>query len=107
MNDTMNTYLAKDDKYYKIGKSNNPIRRIDGMKTSNPSIRLIGLINKDIEKELHFKYKHKKVIREWYDLSNEDVSEIFKDLKIHEEKYSIPKNRNTLKDIKFRKYLII
>ena len=64
----MKTYLATDNRYYKIGKSENPNRRIESMKTGNPYIKLIGIIDGDIEKMLHKKYNHKKVIREWFDL---------------------------------------
>ena len=98
----MKTYLATDNRYYKIGKSENPNRRIESMKTGNPYIKLIGIIDGDIEKMLHKKYNHKKVIREWFDLSKNDLDEIYQYFNKYEDKKVLPKNKNTLKDIKLR-----
>lgn len=100
----MYTYLATDGKKYKIGKSKNPIKRVSGMKTSNPDIILLGYVEQDLEKELHNKYKDKHIVREWYNLNELDLKQLFEFF----EKYT-PKEvkrgrkaKHRIKDIKFR-----
>jgi hypothetical protein len=67
------TYLAYDGKNYKIGKSVNAENRISQCKTANPEIQLLVSGYGISEKELHDKYKDKRVDREWFSLNESDV----------------------------------
>jgi len=87
---SLNTYVIIDNitKLYKIGKTVNIKDRLSSLKTSNLNLELVLEIEGDIEKELHNFYAEKKVDREWYSLSDKDIS----DLKIHKQdviKYNI------------------
>jgi len=70
------TYLLFDGRYYKIGKAIDPIRRLKDIKSHNPSVALIHSIDRDIERDLHLRYKDKRVHNEWFDLSSVEVAEI-------------------------------
>lgn len=70
------TYLAHDGKFYKIGKAVDPQKRISSLKNSNPSIKLIHIIDENIEHKLHVLYKNKKQTGEWFKLNKEDVQYI-------------------------------
>lgn len=74
------TYLMRDNKtlLYKIGKSVDPYQRHKELRCGNPQIELIGLFDTDVESELHQKYKDKRHKGEWFKLSEQDVSDIFK-----------------------------
>lgn len=72
----MKTYLAYDNNYYKIGRSNNPEKRVEDLKTANPAIRLLCYGEGDKEMFLHKRYDSCRVAREWFDLSEEQVREI-------------------------------
>lgn len=72
----MKTYLAYDNNYYKIGKSKNPIKRIQKLKTANPSIRLICYGEGDKEAFLHKRYDKNRVAREWFDLDEDQIKDI-------------------------------
>jgi len=67
------TYLVWDKRYYKIGESVNPDKRINELKTANPGIELIAYGNNFSEKELHESFYHKRIGREWFNLSQRDV----------------------------------
>lgn len=69
-------YLMHDGTYYKIGKSVNPKKRLSQLKTGNVNIQLINYSNKVAESYLHNIYKEYNIDLEWYDLNNEQVSEI-------------------------------
>ena len=69
----MYTYIIYDDKYYKIGKTKNLKNRMESMKTSNPHIKLLLFLDKDIEKDLHVKFKDRNITGEWFNLSKEDL----------------------------------
>lgn len=66
------TYLMYDGKYYKIGKSKNPERRLKQIQTGNPSCKLISYSNKITEFELHILYYNSNVGKEWFDLNEKD-----------------------------------
>lgn len=70
----MYTYIIFDSRHYKIGKTKDLKLRLESMKTSNPYIKLLLFLEKDIEKELHVKFKSKNVTGEWFDLSFEDLN---------------------------------
>jgi len=75
-NKEMCTYLFKDDKYYKIGRSTNVLNRFINIKYVNIGLKCVSFFNEDIEKELHRKFDGKRVAFEWFDLSKKDVEYI-------------------------------
>lgn len=76
-------YIAKCNlyNYYKIGMSiKNVDARISQLKTSNPTLELIKTFDvKDvlIEKEIHKNFDSKKIRGEWFELSKNDLKEIY------------------------------
>ena len=78
MNDVMKTYLAKSGKLFKIGKSKNPLLRIQSMKTANPDIRLIAYGSSVDEETLHFRYRNQRVKGEWLKIRSRDVQNIIR-----------------------------
>ena len=85
-------YIFKDDRgNYKIGISNNYLIRLDTIRLQNPSTKLImkkGIIGgeesemkeiaEEIEKELHEKFKDKRIYGEWFRLNKKDIVRIWK-----------------------------
>ena len=71
------TYLIQDSLSlrYKIGKSINIPRRLQSIQTSG-KLKIICILEKDIEKELHLKYKDKRKYGEWFELNNCDIEYI-------------------------------
>ena len=69
------TYLMRNDKLYKIGKSIDVGRRLKTFKTSNPKIELMMTCDegKVKERELHRMFKHRKNEGEWFALSSSDL----------------------------------
>jgi hypothetical protein len=65
------TYLIKNLKngFYKIGYSNNPTRREKTLQSEEPTIKMVKVWDKFIEKELHHKYKDQRVRGEWFKLT--------------------------------------
>jgi hypothetical protein len=78
------TYLIKDSKYYKIGKSSNPTERIYNIQTANISIKTIFIFDIDIESYLHNEYGNKRIQGEWFELTPGDIAKIYKDFKEYE-----------------------
>lgn len=87
-------YLFKDDRSnYKIGISNNPKLRLDKIKYHNPTTNIllingyVGSLSKNIaredEKNLHKKFKNKKLFGEWFKLSHKDIVKIWKFMGYH------------------------
>ena len=70
------TYLMKSGKYYKIGRSTDPEKRLKSILTGNPDIRLICYGDGVTESELHNIYKKNKYKGEWYILRRKDVEDI-------------------------------
>ena len=72
------TYLIKDTSsgYIKIGKSTHVLDRFKALRVGNPCIKLIMVINSDVEKTLHDKYESKRVAGEWFNLSDDDLIDI-------------------------------
>jgi len=62
----MKTYLMYDGKYFKIGKSNNPEKRLSQIKTANPDCMILKTSNKNIEEYLHKKYIKHRYKGEWF-----------------------------------------
>lgn len=77
-NKTISTYIAinKDNNTFKIGKSTDIYDREFALAAANPAIKMIASIDKDIERELHDKYNDKRISREWFNITNEDIKDI-------------------------------
>lgn len=75
--------IDKNTGYYKIGRSNNPLRRERTLQSQKPTIELIlhETSTKDKEKELHKHFKDKRIRGEWFDLSGSDIQYIKKALR--------------------------
>jgi len=73
------SYLIRDTRsnIYKIGKSDNPKRRYDVLKTANPFIELIG-VNQINEKDLHKKYSKYRYTGEWFEFPDKIINEVLK-----------------------------
>jgi len=72
----MNTYLFKDESHYKIGKSDNVFKRYNEILPHNPTVKIITSIPKNIETQLHRKYKKNRVHLEWFAFSDLEISKI-------------------------------
>jgi len=62
----------------KIGKSINPENRERTLQSEKPTIKMIHYFDNDIERELHNKFRDKRVRGEWFRLDMNEVSEIIK-----------------------------
>lgn len=73
-------YLLTDGELYKIGVTRGSIdKRIAKLQTGNPYIiQMLDCYETEapfkLEKILHFRYSGKRVNNEWFELSNDDVS---------------------------------
>jgi hypothetical protein len=73
------TYLMTDASgYFKIGKTTDVEKRLNTFRTGNPTIRLLHIINNNVETELHRTYRSKRFIGEWFCLSKHDINEIIR-----------------------------
>ena len=72
------TYLMKDttNNFYKIGYSTNPEQRESTLQSEKPTIKMVKVWDKFIEKELHEKYKDQRVRGEWFKLTPTQVKYI-------------------------------
>lgn len=72
------TYILKDVStgYYKIGKSNNISKRFNALSCGNISLKVAAYIYKDIEKELHLKYRVNRIKNEWFCFTDEEFNNI-------------------------------
>lgn len=72
------TYLIKNRRngLYKIGKSKNPLQREKTLQSEEPDIVMVKTWEKNIESDLHQKYKDYRVRGEWFKLSNVQVKYI-------------------------------
>lgn len=73
------SYLIKDTRsnIYKIGKSDDPIKRYNSLKTANPFIEFIG-VNLIAEKDLHKKYSQYRYTGEWFEFPDKIKNEVLK-----------------------------
>ena len=76
-------YIVKSDKYYKIGLAKNTNNRLQSFQTSTPKkVKLI--FEKEVEdyvrveKDLHKKFKKKRIRGEWFKLSKTDLDSAIK-----------------------------
>lgn len=72
------TYLILNNrnKYVKIGKSLNVLKRERTLQSEEPDLTLIYYTDEDVETELHREYKHKRLRGEWFNLSEKDIDDI-------------------------------
>jgi hypothetical protein len=72
------TYLMKDNHsgMYKIGFSNNPKKRERTLQSEKPSINMVKVWDKNIERELHILYSEFRIRGEWFSLSKLQVKYI-------------------------------
>lgn len=75
------TYLMQDQltKLIKIGSTCDLNNRLKTLTVGNPNLIIIAVLAKNIEAELHRKYKSRKVKREFYSLTEEDIASIIKE----------------------------
>ena len=77
-------YLVKDSKYYKIGLTTNPKQRLQDIRSTNITAEIVFLFETEnmylLEKELHGFFKEKRVVGEWFELTEEE-QEVIKNSK--------------------------
>ena len=73
-------YIMVDEStgFYKIGRTNNPIKRESTLQSEKPTIRLVAKVkrNKKYEQKLHKQYKNNRIRGEWFSLTTEEVEGI-------------------------------
>ena len=76
--DNSKTYLIKNNhtKLYKIGYSKNPKHREKTLQSQEPSIKMVKIWNKNIERKLHKLYSEYRVRGEWFNLTPVQVKYI-------------------------------
>lgn len=74
------TYILKDtsSKLYKIGRTSNVEGRIKSLSVANPNLKIILVIDSNVENHLHKQFKEKKVSSEWYSLTSSDIEYVKK-----------------------------
>jgi hypothetical protein len=72
------TYIMKDSStgLYKIGRSINPEVRERTLQSEKPSIKMVKVFEKNIERQLHSFYSKYRVRGEWFDLTNIQIKYI-------------------------------
>ncbi len=72
------TYLIKNSRngFYKIGRSKDPLKRERTLQSEEPLIKIVKIWDKNIEKELHNKYKEYRLRGEWFRLNKVQVKYI-------------------------------
>tara|TARA_R110002020_G_scaffold63460_1_gene169480 strand:+ start:130 stop:855 length:726 start_codon:yes stop_codon:yes gene_type:complete len=73
------TYIIKDKALlntYKIGKSNNPLKREKTLQAEKPSLELVKIFKSNIENKLHKEYDKYRVRGEWFNLSKSQLKYI-------------------------------
>ena len=77
------TYIIQDydTKKFKIGKTIRDVekRLCDLQRSSSTLLEIHSVITKDIEKELHKRFAGKRLVSEWFNISEEDIYLIYKD----------------------------
>lgn len=75
--DNRNVYFIVDGGLVKVGVSEYPEGRLDQIKTSRPSAKLLGYVKGgfELEKEIHNKLEKFKFGREWF-YHNQEVNNI-------------------------------
>jgi len=74
------TYIMKGScGDFKIGKSADPIKRLKQLRTGDPKLSLIAVVDKDYEMFLHTKYKDHNTSGEWFCLSPDILDKLIQD----------------------------
>ena len=74
---SMQTYFAIDDSgLVKIGRSIDWKNREKQLKTGNANIKIILVLQEDVEVELHKKFYDYQYSGEWYRISKDDINKI-------------------------------
>ena len=78
------TYIIKIGDNYKIGKTTNLNNRLYDFKTYYPNnaIEVVNIYIGDIEQMLAYILQEKRLKREWYDLDEQSLNELNKNLTI-------------------------
>lgn len=81
--------LENNEKYYKIGYSKDPERRVKQLNTGNSTnLKLLHKFtckyDSIIESNLQKRFKHKNIKGEWFDLSEDDINSIKSLIKMQE-----------------------
>jgi hypothetical protein len=78
LNEEVKTYLMKDksNNFYKIGKSINPKHREHTLQSEKPTIEIVKIWDKNIEKKLHNLYNDYRIRGEWFNLNKVQVKYI-------------------------------
>ncbi len=59
--------ICESSSNIKIGRSINPIQRFHALRSSSPTpLKILGVIEKDVETELHRKFKKSRLQGEWF-----------------------------------------
>jgi hypothetical protein len=76
------TYLMVDERngYIKIGKSLDPDKRERTLQSEQPKIKLIYVLDSNMESLLHKRFKTKRVRGEWFDLTEAEVERVVMEL---------------------------
>lgn len=78
-----NTYIMTDSSnLFKIGKSQDVDDRLHNLKLGNPSLKIVLIINEDVEKELHKHFYSKMISREWFSLDKNDLDYVIRNYSI-------------------------
>ena len=79
------TYLMIDENtgFYKIGYSKNVEYREKTLQSEKPVIKLLFYCDNFIETELHKKYKSKRIRGEYFNLSADDIIDIYEIFKVN------------------------
>lgn len=74
----MFTYLIYDtlSGLTKVGKTRNVKSRLSTLSTGNLNLNLLLSTEGDFEKEFHTLFKDKKVEKEWFKLSHDDIEAV-------------------------------
>lgn len=72
------TYLIKNNRngLTKIGKSIEPNTRLKTLQGEDPDLEILHITNDDIESKLHFIYRVKRKLGEWFNLTKKDIQNI-------------------------------
>lgn len=74
------TYLIKNphNGLVKVGRSKNVFKRFLKLKNEfSQDLIFVGFCKKDFESEIHFEYKDLRVFGEWFNLSSNDILDIY------------------------------
>jgi len=95
----MYTYIIKSGDLHKIGKTKDVTKRVDSFKCGNPYIEHVKTIEGNYESYLHTVYKSKRVKREWFNLTSDDLEAIDSLIAKEEANRKEPEESEKLKEL--------